>query len=401
MSFKTVIGNQVLVQNWKTAFTQGRLHPVQLLCGAKGSEALHLAIQFAKFLLCEQCNAPQKSLFGDASQSDKKNTEDSCGQCGACKRVDELAHPDLHFFYPVINNTKEGLKLAKDYWQHWKDFVLAHPYGNIFDWINHMDDNNKQANISTEECKWFISTLHKKPYEGVSKVVVFWLPEFLGKDANRLLKILEEPMDNTYLFFVTEDTHLLPSTFKSRFLSLGITLPSDDEISTYLQQCHADREAQHAFIINYCKGNLRLMHNILHDTMESEEEILEQIDAFFNALLVDGPLTQVRWVETMATKSRGFVEYYFSFFQYIVHTICEAQFDSSKMQSIHSERINNILYKIQPYNIDLRSDLVEETISKSIYAVRRNANLKIELHDFLIRMYTIFKANKIFYPVYE
>ena len=49
------------------------------------------------------------------------------------------------------------------------------------------------------ECHQIIKKLSFKPFESVYKVLILWLPEYLDKEGNSLLKIIENP--NLIRFF--------------------------------------------------------------------------------------------------------------------------------------------------------------------------------------------------------
>ena len=75
----------------------------------------------------------------------------------------------------------------------WRELLLEHPYPHINQWLDHIGAENKQGNINKEECVNIIKKLSLKTFEGSHKVLIMWLPEYLGKEGNRLLKLIEEP----------------------------------------------------------------------------------------------------------------------------------------------------------------------------------------------------------------
>jgi DNA polymerase-3 subunit delta' len=47
-----------------------------------------------------------------------------------------------------------------------------------------------------DECRNIIKKLSLKSFEGNFKVLIMWMPEYLGKEGNTLLKLIEEPRKN-------------------------------------------------------------------------------------------------------------------------------------------------------------------------------------------------------------
>ena len=52
-----------------------------------------------------------------------------------------------------------------------------------------------------KECGDIIHRPSFKTFESSWKVLVLWLPEFLEKEGNRLLKLIEEPPEQTIFLF--------------------------------------------------------------------------------------------------------------------------------------------------------------------------------------------------------
>jgi DNA polymerase-3 subunit delta' len=59
------------------------------------------------------------------------------------------------------------------------------------------------------------------------------LPEYLGNEGNRLLKLIEEPTDNTYIILVAENQDLILQTILSRCQLVKIPVYESNEISQF------------------------------------------------------------------------------------------------------------------------------------------------------------------------
>src|SRR4030095_14402809 len=75
---------------------------------------------------------------------------------------------------------------------------------------------NKQGNISANECNEINRQLSLKSFENGYKVLIMWMPEYLGKEGNKLLKLIEEPPADTLFILVTENETLILPTIVSR-----------------------------------------------------------------------------------------------------------------------------------------------------------------------------------------
>ena len=123
-------------------------------------------------------------------------------------------HPDLHFSSPFFAKHKDDTALT--FIEQWRDAFIANPYLSLDTWRGYLDAENKQANINIAECHQIIKKLSFKPFESTYKVLILWLPEYLDKSGNALLKIIEEPQPNTLFLLVAQNQDLILNTILSR-----------------------------------------------------------------------------------------------------------------------------------------------------------------------------------------
>src|ERR1700741_440755 len=141
---------------------------------------------------------------------------DSCGECPSCKKSAQLIHPDIHFSYPVVTKKSGSPPISADYISEWREFIKNYPYGNVYDWLQFIGAENKQGNITAQECNDIIRKLNLKSFESEYKILIMWMPEYLGNEGNKLLKLIEEPPPNTLFILVAENESLILPTIVSR-----------------------------------------------------------------------------------------------------------------------------------------------------------------------------------------
>ena len=64
--------------------------------------------------------------------------------------------------------------------------------------------------------------------------MLIWLPEYLGNEGNRLLKMIEEPPENTVFLLVAERAELILNTILSRCQLTKLTPPTSAEMAAGL-----------------------------------------------------------------------------------------------------------------------------------------------------------------------
>jgi DNA polymerase III subunit delta' len=199
MLFKNIIGQDHIKARLIRSVKENRVSHAQLFLGPEGSGKLALAIAYAQYIGCE----------------DKKE-DDSCGVCRSCVKFEKLAHPDLHFLYP-ISATKDK-PLSANYLSEWRSlFIENKGYVALTDWYDAIGMENKQGLINANDCNEVIKTLSLKSYESEYKIMIIWMIEKLfHAAAPKLLKILEEPPDKTLFILISENHEQVISTILSR-----------------------------------------------------------------------------------------------------------------------------------------------------------------------------------------
>ncbi|MEO5564762.1 MAG: hypothetical protein ABIR18_15050, partial [Chitinophagaceae bacterium] len=245
MQFSNVIGQQELKKELPELMQDNRLAHALLFLGKEGSGALSLALAFAQFVVCEKVNkraAGQNqtgpSLFGDdlphTPFTIEQSPNDSCSACSACLKAQKFVHPDIHFSYPVVTKKSGTPPVSTDYISEWREFISMHPYGNVYDWLQFIGAENKQGNITANECNDIIRKLNLKSFESEYKILLMWMPEYLGNEGNKLLKLIEEPPPNTLFILVAENESLVLQTILSRCQLVKIPALETKEIEQAL-----------------------------------------------------------------------------------------------------------------------------------------------------------------------
>src|SRR6516225_2271587 len=211
--FKDVIGQAPVKQHLVELVQSNRLSHALLFLGQEGSGALPMALAFAQYVVCEQ---PRDG--------------DACGVCPPCIKAKQLIHPDIHYSYPDIPKKAGDKPVSTDYGAEWREFIAQYPYGNSYDWLQFIGAENKQGNITAQECNDIIHKLNLKSFESGYKILVMWMPEYLGNEGNKLLKLIEEPPASTLFILVAENESLILQTILSRTQLVRIPLPEPADI---------------------------------------------------------------------------------------------------------------------------------------------------------------------------
>jgi len=394
MQFKDVIGQQQVQHHLLEMVQHNRLSHALLFLGKEGSGALPLANAFAQYVVCEKVQNKQKpvqagpSLFGfDEPQSATSNIElptDSCGECLACIKASKFVHPDIHFSYPVIPKKSGDKPVSTDYIKEWREFISLYPYGNDFDWLQFINAENRQGNITAEECNNIIHQLSLKSFESEYKILIMWMPEYLGKEGNKLLKLIEEPPANTLFILVAENDEQVLPTILSRCQLVKIPLPEQPAIKQALIERAGASEESASQIAAIAEGNYREALQLLQ---HAEEDWISFLKDWLNFTIKKMLPEQLKWIEDTSKLGREKQKQLLLYFNHLLEQgirlkVMGERLSLSEKEKDFAQRLNKIA------SVSQQQVIIEE-LDKAIYYIERNANSKMLFHALTIKLYHI------------
>jgi DNA polymerase-3 subunit delta' len=358
MQFKSIVGQHEVKQRLLNTVKENRVSHAQLFLGPEGCGSLALAVAYAQYVSCED-----------------KQPDDSCGICSSCRKYQKLVHPDLHFSYPFFAKHKEDTALS--FIEQWREAFTAHPYLNLDIWRGYLEADNKQANINIAECHQIIKKLSLKPFESTYKILILWLPEYLDKEGNTLLKIIEEPQPNTLFLLVAQNQDQILNTILSRTQLVKIPSLGFEEVKHYSIEergVPAQTAEQAAYLS--C-GNLTEAMSMLHNESNGFHASFVQ---WLRLCFGNKGLEIMPFVEQVSKSGRenqkNFLRYGISYIrecclilsgaESLVHLPAAEKETAKKMSSVMTIPM---------------AEAISEVLEKAHYSIERNANPKILFLD--------------------
>lgn len=344
----------------------GRVPHALLLLGNTGAGSLELGLWLARFLMCET-----------------PVDHEPCGHCSACRKSHQHIHPDIHFSYPTIGTNA----VSTDFIKEWRSAITDNPYMDVNTWLQRIGAENKQGNINKEECNAIIKKLSLRAFEGKYKILLMWRPEFLGKESNRLLKLIEEPPEQTQFIFIAEKTEDILPTVLSRCQIVKISPLTDDEVSTTIQQRRSmstDRARQIAFLAD---GDLRQALQLADN--EANDDSAFMLDWLRKCWRGNGP-ELVGWTEQFAKMGR---ENQKQFIQYCLHFLRELLalvVTGNTTLRLPDNELATAQNMAKVLDVEKIGSIVA-LLNDNAYYIERNANPKILFLDASIRIHEIMK----------
>lgn len=351
-----------------------RFPHAMLILGEQGSGILPFALSIASAL---ECSDPKEGI--------------ACQICPSCLKSKQFIHPDIHFSFPVIkkDNLKRDETTSKDFMSEWRSFLDQNPYGDINDWLAHLNATDKTANINVAECNNIIKNLSLKTYEGPYKVQIVWCAEMLGKEGNRLLKLIEEPTDNTVILLLSNNRNAILNTIRSRCQILAVPPFEDDAVkSLILEESELNGDLLDE-VIYLSAGDMRKAKAM---ALRADKAYSEELLNWLRAAYSGDPEMITNWVDNMASggkqQLKTFFQYGLHFFREFLLALNSRETDKLKLSSAEKNAVLKMT-KIIDYD---KTVAIEQLLNKCIVHIGRNLSIKILLMHMSLEINKILRS---------
>lgn len=386
MLFSEIIGHKELKNRLIETVLEGRISHTLLFYGPEGAENLHLSIAYAQFISCTN---------RQTDTNDPDLIADSCGECPSCKKYQNLAHPDLNFIYPVAN-TKEfkSKPISSMFINYWREILADNQmYISEREWYEKIGIDNKQGRIGVDDANEINNIASKTPYESPYTVVIIWLAEKLyHAAAPKLLKILEEPPENTLFFLLTHNTDAILKTILSRTQKIKLYRHSDQEIHDYLERYFNIDPAKLDYVVNLAEGNFKNVFPLLNQSSDNDlyfDQFRElMLYAYGNNFqkMKESSTNIANWGRE---KTKGFLINGLR----IVRLCVLFELGNNHLLRATAKEYD-FIQKFSKFVNASNAEEISEEITMAIKHIGRNGNAKIIMLDFALKMVVIFSRAK-------
>lgn len=340
-----------------------------LIEGQSGHGSLAFALGLVEQLMC-----------------DNPGEQESCGSCHACRKIESLEHPDVHFVFPVVKKSDKNRAdtLSDDFISEWRKHVKSNPYSTLSTWIQSISDNKSKGDINVKECNSIISKLGLQSFRGKNKILVIWMAELLGKEGNRLLKTIEEPPPNTFVILICESSEHLLKTIYSRCQHIKLNRLDMNEVSDYLiNEHHIDRNKAEkiSFIAD---GSISDATSLL----ELEDDLNLKMFLSLLEFSFKSELEDIRtWVDQFAILPTESQKVFFNYILRILRESIHLRILGPTQTKLPENDLNFISQHKILMNLEL-DDLqkMSQMASEAIDLIDRNINIKIMMFNFALNL---------------
>lgn len=369
--FRDIVGHADTCKQLVGLVKDNRLSHALHFLGPEGSGNLQVALAFASYILCRE---PEEF--------------DSCGRCASCVKMASYQHPDLHFVFPIINPGVN--KSVEPFMADWRSQLQEGLLFSFEDWMQVIADENKQGVISVGLAAEIMNKVSMKSFEGGYRIAVIWLPEKMNTDAaNKLLKVLEEPLPGTLFFLVGNSSDSLLPTILSRVQQVPISKLSNIEVEEALVNRYEVEPARAKSAAFLSDGNLNMARKLAADD-ESNVRLFEFFRDWFRACYQKSEgLKRVRLTDDFVAMKRSGQITFLTYALQMLRQATMATAGAEDLIMVDGQARNLAVNLGKTLNHD-QQFMMAKALNEAIYHIGRNGSAKIVFMDLSVQIKKLF-----------
>jgi DNA polymerase III subunit delta' len=367
MKFSEIIGQEEVVSLLRLMAEEGRIPHALMFTGALGYGTFPLALALASYLL------------GEREEGTSANIE---------AMLAKYQHPDLHFVYPVIKpkgTSSDKTITSDDFTEEWHNMVSRSPFFTLEDWLEMMNTENQQAQIFAAEGDSITHKLSLKSSQGGYKICIIWLPERMHTVfANKILKLLEEPPQQTVFILVSEEPQRLLETIRSRVQRIDVRRISDDAIKTALMTKRGLDSEMAERVTHIACGDWIKATTFL-DTGNENREFHSMFVMLMRFAYQRNTIGMKKWADAVAGYGREKQKRLLGYFSSQVRENFMYNFRNPELVYMTEEEeqfSKNFARFVNEANVIEMQMLIDKTM----VAIGQNANARMHFFDFALKM---------------
>ena len=292
-----------------------------------------------------------------------------------------LEHPDFNLFLPL-----EKDDLSENSFDRFKGLFSKMSFCGLSDW-SETSNSNTLGQIKVKDVVNLHEKVLLKAFKGKNKVIMIWGPEFLNITAgNKLLKILEEPPENTYFILITESIHQVLPTIVSRSFILNLNKIPASEIEKKLIEIGIDNPSE---VSKASLGSWRRAIRLSEKSAMIKKIELIWIDGLRAAFRSNGNkkivLELMNWADKISASSRDEQRQFLEFGSDLIRNALAINYSAKETSSYLS--LNDFkIEKLAPYIHSKNIMDITNLINDAYYEIKRNANTKILFSNFILKI---------------
>lgn len=367
MKFSDIPGHESVKDRLIAMTDSDRLPHALLLHGRSGTGKMLMARALAQYIHCTN-----------------RHDGDSCGQCPACLQHQSFNHIDTHFSFPVLKINGKKETISDDWIDRWREFLVESPYMDFGTWLAKLDNVNGQPRMYVEESADLIRKLNFTSHSG-RQIVIMWLPERMGEEcANKMLKLIEEPLGDTMFIMVSDSPENILPTIFSRTQRIEMLRLPDEVVTLYLEDKHHLSHADAMSLAHLADGSILQADNRV-ENLENQRQYLDMFTRLMRLAYAKRVAELKSWANEVSALGRegiiGFLTY------------CLDQTRENFIYHLHVPSLNYMTVdenqfasRFHPFINERNVLKLTSLFEKAIVDIRANGNSKVILFDMAVHV---------------
>ena len=311
---------------------------------------------------------------------------EACGQCVSCCQWEKLAHPDVHFVFPIVNNKK----VSDDYLPLWRKMLMENTYTDLGRWMELIEAGNTQPQIYATESDQTLRKLSLKSSQGGWRVVVVWLPERMNEPcANKMLKLLEEPPERTAFLMVSEEPERLLSTIVSRTQRIYVPRIEEEDMVRVLTTRYGQTEELAQSLAHRADGSFLKVQELMGQS--GEQALCFELFTRLMRLAWQRDIRGMKaWSEQVAVLGRERQKMFLEYAQRMVRENFIANFHQMGMNYMGPDE-QQFATRFAPFVNERNIVGMTDLLSKAQEHIQQNVNPRMVFFDVILNMTVLIK----------
>jgi len=344
----------------------GNIANAYIISGAIGSGKEAISLKFAQLINCETSNS------------------EICGYCGSCIRFKKLQHENLNIIVPLPtpqkkpSNNYESNNLIPNEYTEGIEKKSINPFFKIV--------IPKANRILISSIRGLRKSLYfKNDSKNGRNIVVIFDAELLcsgqGESGNALLKLLEEPPDNTTFILVTDHELMLSQTILSRCQQIRTKVLNDEFIVNYLLKKNID-EKRAKLITFISQGNLHLAQALMTTQIKT---IANLIYTLSESIINQDSQHWGKFVENYSRLSRNNIQEFKFHFSLILLWFRNAYFDKKDLgNNFDLKKLNDQITTFNEHHPNANYQAIILCVEDVLMSPKQNFHMPLILINFLL-----------------
>jgi len=216
------------------------------------------------------------------------------------------------------------------------------------------------------------------------------MPEYLGKEGNTLLKLIEEPPEKTIFILVAEDQDEIIGTIRSRVQLVKVPRFSDEASKLYLETHHLATGEQADVISFLSEGSL---NRAIELSAAEDTSFFTSFRSWLLACYYVKMAEMLKWSETTAQLGRENQKQLLEYGIKLLREVVLVRNGATELLKIRGAE-RDFAEKFSQLVDDSMLEKMTATLSEYAYYIERNANAKIALFQISLLFKNILASSR-------